>query len=50
MHTLCCERDSYMAEEEMERLSFEDGILYLHILYFMIKSLIFYYSLTHSAT
>lgn len=32
----------------MERLSFEDEILYLHVLYSMIKSLISYNSLTHS--
>lgn len=50
LHTTCCEIDACIAEEELEWLSFSDEILYMHILYFMIKSLIFYYSLTHSST
>lgn len=47
LHTSCCEIDARIAEEELEWLSFEDEMLYMHILYFTIKSLIFYYSLTH---
>lgn len=42
LRTLCCEIDAGVAEEELEWLSFQVETLHMDILYFTIKSLIFY--------